>query len=429
MNQTDAITSSDEMMCSASSITQQPLVSVIVPCYQSESTIGQTLRSVIRQTLKNWECIVVNDGSTDASGSIARRWQTRDSRFRVLNKENGGLPAARNSGIQEARGRFLAFLDSDDCFYPHTLVSFIGAAERVEQAHVYYCDFDIIDGKGQRLGTTKPPQKITFDTLCKANAFAPNAAVVRHEALWDSAPFDESFCACEDWDFWLTLLRRGSHFVKAGEARVAYRRHSGSMSHDASRMYRGTVSLLRKHVLSDVRTTDGPLTRPSLPAMTAHSIVVRHLLLYLGWSLSSSNGSLYETILAESRSLLPRRPLDNVPVETFVYGLLLGLGLPQGHTIRDAVHKYDLSSVLTHLERIEQDLFLPGLAKNVVRLALSDYGQLMNEHKSILTSRSYRLSRAIARGTKVLRSLGMRRLLQRREVSNGTESVSDLELK
>ena len=392
---------------------QQPIVSVIVPCYQSESTIEQTLRSVFRQTWKNWECIVVNDGSTDASAPIARSWQRRDSRFRVLDKENGGLSSARNTGIGAACGRFLAFLDSDDCYYPQTLASFLRAAEQVKRAHVYYCDFDIIDGKGRYVCTTKSPQEITLEGLCEANAFAPNAAIVRREALWDPAPFDESFCACEDWDFWLTLLRCGSCFIKACETRVAYRRHDGSMSHDPARMYRGTVSLFRKHALFDRRFL----------------IRVRHLLLYLGWSLSSGNASLYETLLAESRSLLPGQSLENVSVDTFVYGLLLGLGMPQGRTIRDALQEWDLSSCFSQLEEIEQKLHLPEFTKNVVRFALSDYGQLMNEHKSILTSHSYRLSRTIARGAKALRSLGMGRLFQRGDVSNGTESLSDLELK
>src|SRR5437870_2276439 len=81
-----------------------PKLTTIVPCYQAAATLEATLRSVAKQHSREWECIIVNDGSTDDSPQIAERFAAHDSRFRILHQANGGLAAARNSGIKAARG-------------------------------------------------------------------------------------------------------------------------------------------------------------------------------------------------------------------------------------------------------------------------------------------------------------------------------------
>ena len=92
-------------------------VSIIIPAYNAAKTIADTLNSVLAQTYPEWEAIVVDDGSTDATGEIVRRFLRRDARFRIVAKCNGGEAAARNSGIAEARYDWLLFLDADDWIY------------------------------------------------------------------------------------------------------------------------------------------------------------------------------------------------------------------------------------------------------------------------------------------------------------------------
>ncbi len=91
-----------------------PLISVIVPCYNQAQYLEECLQSVLDQTYQNWECIIVNDGSPDHTEEIAKRWLEKDNRFRYIYKDNGGLSSARNAGIREAKGEYLFFLDSDD---------------------------------------------------------------------------------------------------------------------------------------------------------------------------------------------------------------------------------------------------------------------------------------------------------------------------
>ena len=152
----------------------QPLVSVIVPCYQAATTLCETLRSVQRQKFRDWECLIVNDGSTDETSAIARRWEARDCRFRVIEKTNGGPSSARNVGIRASRGEFLNFLDADDLLYRNALVGFLrGAKERLD-ADVYYTGFDVIDEDGRYLSTRSSPSNVSYATLCQGTACSGN---------------------------------------------------------------------------------------------------------------------------------------------------------------------------------------------------------------------------------------------------------------
>ena len=102
-------------------MTDQPLVSIIVPVYNVEPYLRQCLDSILSQTYTNWEAILVDDGSKDKSGSICNEYANKDSRVRVVHKENGGVSSARNKGIEEANGKWLYFCDADDTLVPQAL--------------------------------------------------------------------------------------------------------------------------------------------------------------------------------------------------------------------------------------------------------------------------------------------------------------------
>lgn len=106
------------------------MISVIVPIYNVERYLRRALDSILSQTYKDWEAILVNDGSTDSSGQIADKYAQRDSRFHVVHKKNGGLSDARNTGMKNVRGEFLLFLDADDFLHPQLMTLCIEAALR-----------------------------------------------------------------------------------------------------------------------------------------------------------------------------------------------------------------------------------------------------------------------------------------------------------
>ena len=98
-----------------------PAVSVIVPVYNAAPWLERCLQGIVDQTCSDWECILVDDGSTDASGAICDAWQQKDARFTVVHQPNGGVSAARNRGMALAQGAYLAFCDADDLYAPRTL--------------------------------------------------------------------------------------------------------------------------------------------------------------------------------------------------------------------------------------------------------------------------------------------------------------------
>lgn len=93
---------------------KEPKISIIIPIYNAEKYLNQCLNSILKQTLMDWECLLIDDGSTDASGSISEKYAQHDSRFRLFYKENGGVSSARNMGLDYAKGKWIFFVDADD---------------------------------------------------------------------------------------------------------------------------------------------------------------------------------------------------------------------------------------------------------------------------------------------------------------------------
>ena len=101
--------------------TNCPLISIVIPVYNVEQYLGECVDSVIAQTYREWEIILIDDGSTDSSGSICDGYAKKDDRVRVVHQTNGGVSSARNAGIEAANGEYLMFVDSDDTIIPETL--------------------------------------------------------------------------------------------------------------------------------------------------------------------------------------------------------------------------------------------------------------------------------------------------------------------
>jgi len=127
-------------------VTNQPKVSVIVPVYNVDRYLPQCLDSVVAQTLNDIEIICINDGSKDASLSILKEYADKDSRFKIIDKKNAGVSAARNDGIATATGKYIAFLDGDDFWESYCLEKACAAAEK-EKADVVVFKHNIFDGE------------------------------------------------------------------------------------------------------------------------------------------------------------------------------------------------------------------------------------------------------------------------------------------
>ena len=123
------------------------LVSIIVPCYKQAHLLPETLDSVLKQTYRNWECVIVNDGSPDNTSEVANQYIMKDKRFVLLEQENQGLAMARNNGIKKSQGQYILPLDSDDLIEPSYIEKAIDYFEKNPNTKLVYCKADRFDQK------------------------------------------------------------------------------------------------------------------------------------------------------------------------------------------------------------------------------------------------------------------------------------------
>lgn len=204
------------------------LVSIIMPAHNSERFIDETIGSVLAQTYRNWELIVVDDRSTDATPKMLERLAQQDGRIRpFLLGTNSGAAVARNTAIEHARGRYIAFLDSDDLWLPHKLARQITFMQESGSPFTY-ASYERITEDGRPIGSFHVPARATYGSVLKRNVIGCLTAV------YDSQYFGKTFMPLirkgQDHGLWLFLLRRVDHATGIGEILGRYRVRENSIS-------------------------------------------------------------------------------------------------------------------------------------------------------------------------------------------------------
>lgn len=226
-----------------------PLVSVILPCYNAHRFLGQTLKSIEAQTFRDFETIVINDGSTEPETLQYLARLSTD--IRVVHQENRGLSGARNTGFREAHGRFVLPLDCDDWIEPNLLEKFVTAMSAHDADNSFvFCHLAL---EGDKTGVLSKQFNL-FEQLC-ANQLP--YCILLSRSLWErSGGYDESMRqGAEDWEFNIRLALFGAHAVAIPEALFHYRVSSSGMLLSISRE--------RHHLLwSTIQRKHAPAYRP-----------------------------------------------------------------------------------------------------------------------------------------------------------------------
>lgn len=216
-----------------------PKVSVIIPAYNAAETIGRTIQSVLRQTFRDFEIVVIDDGSTD--DTAARVAALGDPRIHLRSYENARLPAARNRGIAAARGEYLAFLDADDLWAETKIQTHVEVLEQRPDVGVVYSWTCTIDDHDRVLGRQRCVrwEGDVYSQILEG-FFIGNASnsILRREVVDSVGAFDESLDCGEDWEF-LTRAASRWRFAVVPQDLVFYRWREGSMSSDGGRMCKG----------------------------------------------------------------------------------------------------------------------------------------------------------------------------------------------
>jgi glycosyltransferase involved in cell wall biosynthesis len=183
------------------------LVSIIVPCYNQAQYLDECLISVLNQTYSNWECIIVNDGSQDATETVAMYWTAKDNRIKYIQKSNSGLSAARNSGITLAQGEFILPLDADDKISMDYVAHAIQAFENDNSLKVVYC-FAEKFGNETGLWDLQP---FSLKAIAIENMIFCSAMYRKTD--WERlGGYDNNMIhGFEDWEFWIALLKNGGN--------------------------------------------------------------------------------------------------------------------------------------------------------------------------------------------------------------------------
>lgn len=225
-----------------------PRVSVVMPAYNAEAFVAQAVRSVLAQTHANWELIVVDDGSADRTGEIVKGFA--DPRIRYLRTENRGPAAARNAGLAECRGEFVAFIDADDAWAPRKLELQLAEFARDSGAALVFCASARIDGAGRRmpsrrLSLGRLPVGPHLERILVRNDLLTPSVMVRREALSKAGGFPEDVRGGEDWEVWRRVALFGT-FRYVGRALAAVRYSPGTLSGSRETMNRDVSRVVER---------------------------------------------------------------------------------------------------------------------------------------------------------------------------------------
>jgi glycosyltransferase involved in cell wall biosynthesis len=257
---------------SAPRSSRSPAVSIVIAAYNVAPYIGETLVSVARQGYRDYETIVVNDGSTDETEQAVRPFR---SRLVYVAQDHGGLGAARNHGLRLATGRYITLLDADDVLMPNYLEKMVSRLDTDPQIDLLYPNAILFGSprwEGKLFQDLYPScEPVSFERLLTRECTIFVSATFRRMLLDRVGVFDESLReGCEDFDLWLRMARHGARFAFTIEPLVRYRQRPGSLSSDDARMSRLLMRVYQKQLDSPEATSrERELVRPIMSRLQA----------------------------------------------------------------------------------------------------------------------------------------------------------------
>ncbi len=224
------------------------LISIIIPTYNRAKIIGKTLDSIKAQTFENWECIIVDDGSTDETSTLVQEY-LNDERFVFLsNQRTKGAPGARNTGLLAAQGEFIYFFDSDNIMLPEALNDFNEAIRR-NDADVFCCFAEVLNDHDQIINhfTWKAHGNISTSILSGDTYVDYNISIIRSSALKNFGFMDEECPSYQEWDAHIRLGQYCTYHTVEKSLIQYYQRDQDTISSDKRRSSDGFFYVLNKH--------------------------------------------------------------------------------------------------------------------------------------------------------------------------------------
>lgn len=251
----------NSMPDSESNRLSEPLVSVIVPCYNQGRYLPEAVASLQAQTYPHWECLIINDGSTDNTAEIGMALAATDRRVRFINKTHRGPGAVRNSGLDIASCQYIQFLDADDKLLPHKLERQIGMLKGVRGLALAYCDYqrgsvEDIDTKPSPPAPYLPPRYSDAPLIVQLTRdWETRMSIPCHCFLFDARlfsqhgiRFDKTLPNHVDWDCWMRIAALPLEAFFCDEVLAIYRYNSESLCHNVKMMRVGFLNAIDKQI-------------------------------------------------------------------------------------------------------------------------------------------------------------------------------------
>jgi glycosyltransferase involved in cell wall biosynthesis len=350
-----------------------PFFSIIIPCYNQAKWLGDSIGSIIRQDFADWEIIIVNDGSTDNTAEVAALYSKSDQRIRLINQENGGLSSARNTGILNAKGLWLDFLDADDYFLPGCLKSIRDKIENTS-AQIVQTGYQLVDETknliaNKKLNAVDGP---VIDIVLRGNLGPCQSIFIRKDFVSQLGIFDTSLKSAEDWDFWLRAGKAGAERVIIHEPQVAYRQLHNSMSRNPWVMYENTLKVVERRKRKDPRISGSSALNEDID-MDDRPAIKHRLIQCVG--LSVMQGKIKEALdyfeTESAKYHLQYAPADFGAMNSFL-------------SFRHWYRKEDVERVLRTYPRFYRDFFAQTrFSKQFQRLALESVFEFHRKNHNV----------------------------------------------
>ncbi len=232
-------------------------VSIIMPAYNVSGTISESIESVLKQTYKNWELVIVNDCSKDDTLQVIAPFIQAEPKIKLVDlTKNVGLPAARNAGVENAIGEFIAFLDSDDLWSPEKLKSQINFHIKNPDCAISHTDFEAFNqnGKVKRplkkiLESNKLKRGVLLPTLYYKNLIGVLTVMMKKNLFWEVGGFDASLWTLEDHDLWIRIAEKGYQYGYLRNVLASYRISPNGISKTLGKYKKAQKTFAEKHVL------------------------------------------------------------------------------------------------------------------------------------------------------------------------------------
>ena len=226
------------------------LVTIVIPCYNAEKYIAETIVSVINQTYTNWELIVVNDGSTDNSLNIIKEFAANDDRISFIDKKNTGVSDARNKGIALSKGKFIAFLDADDVWKSDFLKLVLARFSEDNLLGLVHSDNQIINEYSEKLNQINASfEGYVLDKLLLGGEneyiFAISSVVVKKEVIDNVGQFDVHLTNGADHEFYFRVAKKYK-IGRVSKVGIYYRLHANNMHANIELLEKDTLAIYKK---------------------------------------------------------------------------------------------------------------------------------------------------------------------------------------